>query len=114
MHEYGIVVNIVDTAKKICEEKKITKIEKINVVIGKLNWIYPDIINDCYKMITKGTMLENCQLVVEPVEAVIECKECKQRTTLTEPFFLCSNCLSNNVITITGNELYIDSLEYEN
>lgn len=114
MHEYGIVVNIVESTRKIVEKENISDLKVINVVIGKMNWIYPELLYDCFRMVTKGTDFEKTKLSVIPVEAVIKCKDCNTNTSLTEPLFVCSDCLSTNVSVISGNQLYIDSLEYEN
>lgn len=112
MHEYGIVSNIIETADKIVIKEKINNIKRINVAIGKMNWIYPEVLYDCFNMIIKNTKFEKSKLNIISVDAIIECKECHSKSKLTEPLFICSECLSRDVFVVSGNELYIDSIEY--
>ncbi|HOK39877.1 MAG TPA: hydrogenase maturation nickel metallochaperone HypA [bacterium] len=116
MHEFSICSNLFNILNNEIKEKynlENKKINSINIVIGKLNWIFPDIFEDCFKIIAKDTIFQNTKLNIISQPAIIKCIECSNEFEITEPIFICNKCYSNNIEIITGNQLYIESIDIE-
>ena len=112
MHEYSIVHSLLETILDECKKKNITeKINTVNIVIGKLNWIYPEILKESFEIQSNGTGVEGAELKIIERPAIIKCRDCLKTTELTEPVFLCQHCSSAEVEIISGQELYLDSFE---
>jgi len=50
-------------------------------------------------------------LEVREVPAVIECRDCGERTELDDPIFRCGRCGSTATDVVSGNELLVTSLD---
>lgn len=116
MHEYSAANNLVDLVLKECNKNNIqgkNKVKVISVVIGKLNWIYPEIFNDCFHIISQNSILENSSLKIIGKPAQIKCRNCNEITEIIEPIFICKNCLSCEVDIVSGQEFYLESIEVD-
>ena len=62
-------------------------------------------------MLTEGTALAGCELVIEHVPAVVRCRACGVDTTLDWPVLACAACESHDVELRSGEELQVASLD---
>ena len=112
MHEGSIIHALLDIAFQVKEKENITKVAKINIVVGKLHQVIPQSMQqnfDLMKLEYKG--LENAVLVTQETDVQIRCRTCKTVISLDHPNFNCPHCGSSQTDIISGKELYIDSLE---
>ena len=53
MHEFGIVVHVVDTLEKLATENDLTEIASVTLEIGEVSSVLPDYIVDAWKYLHK-------------------------------------------------------------
>jgi len=112
MHEMGIAMQIIDIAKaSIPENMKGTRIEKVNLQIGKLSAVVPTSLTFCFEIAAKDTPLEGAELNIDEVPVKAKCNKCDAQWTITDPVFNCVKCDSGDIDIISGRELDIVSLE---
>lgn len=112
LHEMGVAMQIVEIAKaSIPAELAGSRIETVNLKVGKLSAIVPDSLRFCFEAVTKGTALEGARLRIKemPVRAV--CNACRNEWTIDTPAFACPACQSGDITLLTGRELDIESIE---
>ena len=108
MHELSICTAIAKIAYNAAAGRPV---ERVRVDIGHLRQVVPDTLSHSWEMVVFGTPLEGVPLEVREVPAVIECRKCGSRTQLDDPIFRCARCLSTETTVITGEELFVTSLD---
>ena len=77
MHELGVVFHIADQVVKIAEENQASRVARVTLMIGEVSTVIPDYLIDVWNWNCKRTpMLEDCQLLWEPIHAVTYCENC--------------------------------------
>ena len=113
MHELTIIENILQIAAQTADEGNLSHIRKINVVIGKMHQVVPDILRSGFMIASEGTKSENAVLEIETVPVRIKCKLCDAEYEVTDLFFLCRQCGSHDIKMTSGKELYVNFIEGE-
>ncbi|MBN2544526.1 MAG: hydrogenase maturation nickel metallochaperone HypA [Spirochaetes bacterium] len=114
MHEYSITESIIKILKKELKGKKIDKIVKINIIIGKYSGYSSESIDFYFEILKKGTIFSSAKLnfIIRDIE--LECPECSNKFTADSVFATCKNCgYDEKFNVISGKELLIESLETE-
>jgi len=108
MHELALCGAIADTVNRHAEGQRVQRVE---VRIGHFRQVVPDSLLFSWELLTDGTPLEGCELVIDHVPAVIRCTACEHETTLDMPIMLCAACESSDVTIISGEEFLVSSIE---
>ena len=78
MHELALCQAIVDTVGRHADGRRV---ERVDVRIGHFRQVVPDSLQFSWELLTEGTDLAGCRLVVDHVPAVVECRACGAATT---------------------------------
>ncbi len=114
MHEMGIALQIVETARcAIPAEMKNVRVEAIHLKIGRLAAVVPESLNLCMEVVTKDTPLEGCRIHIEEIPAVAGCRDCAYQWEAGETVHSCPACQSRNLDILSGRELNLVSLDIE-
>jgi hydrogenase nickel incorporation protein HypA/HybF len=108
VHELALCQAIVHTVTPRAAGRRIARVD---VRIGHFRQVVPDSLRFSWELLTDGTDLAGCELVIDHVPAVIDCRDCGERTTLELPILLCRRCESSEVTLVTGEEFMIVSIE---
>ena len=113
MHEYSIVDSLLQLATEHALKNNATKVTKIEVKIGVLSGVEPDLLKTAFETFKEGTICEEAEFIMNIQPVVIECEECKNKSTLKKDEYLCPHCKSSNIKIIDGEDMYLMSLELE-
>ena len=108
MHELSLCQAIVDAARRHGDERPL---RRVIVRVGHLRQVVPDALLFAWELVTDGTELAGCELTIEHVPAVIECRSCGARTELRRPLLVCQQCESADVVVVQGGELQIVAID---
>jgi Zn finger protein HypA/HybF involved in hydrogenase expression len=102
MHEYSITCSIIEIVKKISDEKKVSKVSKIDFEINPAASLEPDSIKFYYEFLTSDdSILKNARLVFKNPGKKVKCSHCGA-LYLPKGFpAICPKCLKIN--PINGN-----------
>jgi hydrogenase nickel incorporation protein HypA/HybF len=115
MHELSIMSNILDIVVDYAGKNKVNKVMKINLEVGELSDLLPDWMQMYFDFVSKDTVADKAELVIDKVPALLRCRECANEFTITRENwqFNCTKCNSSNVEIIKGREFKILSIEVE-
>ena len=113
MHELSIVESIFDIIIEIAEKNKITKISKVNLNVGKLRQVVPEFMVFAFDTVAKDTLAEKAELIINLINIEMECQACSHKFIVDEHVYICPECDSTKLSSITGNEMIITSIEGE-
>lgn len=108
MHELSICQAILDTVDTRAAGRAV---RRVDVRIGHLRQVVPDSLLFSWEMLTEGTELADCELVIEHVPAVVRCRSCHAETTLEFPVLACSACEGHDVELLSGEELQLATID---
>lgn len=110
MHELGIISEVVKVARRTAETNNLTKIHKIVLQVGELSGAIPEYVQKAFPAVVYNTAMEDCELEVEEVPAIANCKECNHEYRLKGSDGKCPFCNSNRYDIISGNQLLIKNI----
>jgi len=114
MHELQIATNIISIVEEeIRKSGKKEDIKFVYFVAGKMRAIIPESLQFSFDVMKRDKpFLIDAELKISEIPIKIRCKNCKAKHTLDEPVFRCETCSSMEIEIISGDELYIDSIEF--
>ncbi|MCR5396867.1 MAG: hydrogenase maturation nickel metallochaperone HypA [Lachnospiraceae bacterium] len=111
MHELGVVFKVIDDIKEVAAENDITKVESVTLQLGKVSAVIPNLLEDCWKWaVDREELMKGCELVIEPIEAITFCEDCKQEYDTIQHGKICPNCGSEHTYLLQGNEFMIKEI----
>ncbi len=97
------MTNVLDRAVAVCQEHGGTKVTKITLKIGVMSGILPNYVQSFFDVLSKGTLAEGAQIVIESDPAVFMCRQCGAETVYPElaAEYVCSQC-GSSALRLTG------------
>ena len=90
------------------------RIAAVNLDVGALRQVVPATLVRCWRIVTQNTSLAGADLVVNAISAVLDCRECHERTVVADlPFIMCGTCGSTEVTVLAGEEFMVRSIDVE-
>ena len=112
MHEMGVAMQIIEIAtSSIPENSAQSRVERVNLKVGKLSAVVADSLRFCFEVASKDTALEGAELAIDEIPVVAQCNVCGVKWTVESPVFVCNQCQSGQIKLLSGRELDIESIE---
>ena len=114
MHELGVVFHIADSVVKIAQDNQAQHVRRVTLQIGEVSTVIPDYLIDVWKWNCKrNPMLEDCELLWEPIHAITYCENCGKTYDTVPQGKICPHCGSDRTSLQQGNELEIKEIAIE-
>ncbi len=112
MHELGIVMNVLETAKKAAEENDLKKVTRLRLEVGEVSSIVPQLFIDAFDWAKKRNPgFEDCEMEMIVIQGISYCTRCKRTYETTKYAKICPYCKSPETYLVTGNEISIKDME---
>lgn len=112
MHEVSIALNILEIISEQCTKNGFSKIEAVNIKIGRASGIMPDALIFAFDAIKDGSVAAGALLNIEEVPVSGICRDCSKGFSVDEEYVLCCPLCQGKSFTITaGREMDIVDLE---
>lgn len=76
MHEYSIMMDIVQAALTALEDYDVENVESVVLDVGELTFLNPEQLRFTFKVLTENNMLSGSELVITELKAEIKCLSC--------------------------------------
>jgi len=113
MHEYSIVDSLLQLAEEHAIKNNAKKVTKLEVKIGVLSGVEPDLLKTAFETFKEGTMCEDAEFIMNIQPVVVRCENCGFEGELSKDEYLCPKCKSGNLKILDGEDMYLMSLELE-
>jgi len=113
MHELAVIEGIIETMTEVASANHLSRISRLDLVIGKLHQLIPDMLEFSFETCTEGTLAEKCKLVIDWRPVIVTCRDCNNRSEIIDSIFICPLCGSFRLNTESGKELFIKSITGE-
>ena len=111
MHELGVVFHIIDDVTEVGKENNLTSVQSVTLQLGTVSTVIPDYLTDCWNWaVQKTELLKEAKLIIEPIEAITYCEDCKTTYDTIAHGKTCPNCGSGNTYLLQGTEFMIKEI----
>ncbi len=119
MHELSVVFSVMKDCVEVAKENNAPHISSVTIQLGKVSGVIPSYLKDCWKWAVsrKGDktddVIRGAELIVEPIEAITFCEDCKQTYDTIKYAKVCPHCGSENTFLYQGNEFMIKEIQVD-
>ena len=115
MHEFSIVMGMVDEITRIAGENNALKVTSLNLKIGRKSGIVIDSMKFAFDAVKlEYPLLSSAELLIEEIPLIYECNDCENKFNTDDIFFSpCPYCKSFNLKLLSGEEVDIAKMELE-
>jgi len=113
MHEYSIVLSLLDSCQEQAKQNKATKVNKVVVKIGVLSGVEPDLLQIAFDTFKEDTICSQAKFIIDIQKVIIECKNCHIKSTLDTHQYSCPICESIDIEILDGEDMLLMQLELE-
>ena len=113
MHELAITEGIISAAVPEAQKHGASRILEIRLKIGELSGVLPAYIQECFDVVSEGTIAQGARLVIERIPVTVRCAGCGFEGPIDRKKIRCPQCDGVELKIISGREYYVDSLEVE-
>ena len=113
MHEFGLVISMIDLAEEAARKEGASTIEAIHVEIGALSGVVPEALEFAFGGAREGTMAATARLEVTYLPAIAYCATCQSEFELDNRFgiAMCPTCDTPSADLRQGREMHVSHLE---
>ncbi|MBI5632007.1 MAG: hydrogenase maturation nickel metallochaperone HypA [Nitrospirae bacterium] len=112
MHELSIAQNVLEIISEQCIKSGHTKIDSVNLRIGRASGIMPDALFFAFNAIKTDSLAAEALLNIEEVPVTGLCNDCSHSFIVQEEYILnCPVCKGSSFQITSGRELDIIDME---
>lgn len=109
MHELSLCGAIYEITERAAAGRPVSV---IHLDVGRLRQVIPETLTYCWEMVSAETALAGSRLEVDYRPVTLQCRQCREGTTLTKDLLLlCGGCGGDQVTVTGGEELLVTSLD---
>lgn len=113
MHELSIAAALVEQVERTMRQEVASNVSQINLRVGTLSGVDKEALELAFPIAAEGSCCADAELIIEHVQAELECNACGRKSEPDSPFFVCEHCGAVDVKVISGRELMLQSLEIQ-
>lgn len=113
MHELSVCRFLIRKAEEIAKEEQAEKITRIGVQVGPLAGVEPELLSEAFASASQGTLAEGAELRIRETPIQVRCSKCGAESEVKANYLVCGLCGSQDTQLISGNELMLANIEFE-
>ena len=113
MHEMAITMSMLDLVLEEAAKAGASRVVTVKVVLGEMTGVVDYCVQTNFDFMSKNTPAEGAALSFRNVAKQARCRKCAHIFRPADICWACPKCQSTEFELITGNELYVESIEVE-
>ena len=114
MHELSVVFYIIDAVKEAAVENRVSVVSRVTLQLGEVSTVIPSYLTDCWNWARqKHDLIKDAELVIEPLQALTYCDDCKKIYPTIPYGKTCPYCKGPHTWLKQGTEMLIKEIEAE-
>ena len=119
MHELSVVFSVIKDCVEVARENNAPHISSVTIELGKVSGVVTAYLLDCWKWAVNRSgdktddVIRDAKLIIEPIEAITFCEDCKQTYDTIKYAKVCPHCGSENTYLYQGNEFRIKEIQVD-
>ena len=113
MHELSICQALLTEVSKIAASYGAKAVERVNVEIGRLSGVEPELLSRAFEIARLGTCAERAVLSLAVLEIVVRCADCGAASPAQPNRLLCGACGGYRTQVLEGDELRLRAIKLD-
>lgn len=114
MHELSLAMSVKEIVEDAAEKNGAARVREVNIVVGEFSSVSVDALEFAMEVAKKGTIFEQANINIKSVKTILACSQCRAETPMEDYVFRCGACGSGAVSIVSGDRMYVDSIDIEN
>jgi len=110
MHEYSIVMSLMEQCEALAEQHQATRIEQVELKIGILSGVEPALLSTAFETFKLDSICHDATLIINVQPLILQCQKCEQQSQVDERTIICPVCQSNQTTVIDGEDMMLMQL----
>lgn len=111
MHELSVCQALIGQVQDVVREHRAAAVKTVNVRIGPLSGVEPDLLAQAFPLAAAGTVAEAARLVIESLPIRVRCEKCGAETAAAANRLVCGACGDWHTRLVSGDEMLLASVE---
>lgn len=111
MHELSVCQALISQVEDIARQHRATAIRRVNVRIGPLSGVEPDLLLQAFSLASAGTVAQDSRLEIERLPIRVRCESCDAETAAEPNKLVCGECGDWHTRLLSGDEMLLASVE---
>ncbi len=114
MHELSLAMSVREIVEEAAEKNGSTKVNEVNIIVGEFSSVSVDALDFAMEVAKKGSVFENAKINIKSTKTILLCSQCNGETVMEDYIFKCGACGSTTVQLVSGDRMYVESIDIEN
>ncbi len=110
MHELSVCQALISQVEHIARQHHATAIRTVNVRIGPLSGVEPDLLMQAFPLASAGTVAQDSRLEIERLPVRVRCESCGAETVAELNRLVCGACGDWHTQLLSGDEMLLASV----
>jgi hydrogenase nickel incorporation protein HypA/HybF len=110
MHEWGFCEGILEAVRRRAAGRRV---KRVRVRIGVLHRLEQDALQQAFSLAASGSEAENAILDLVSIRPQWRCRLCEEESEAANITLVCSSCGGMEIEVSGGDEMILESIEYE-
>lgn len=111
MHEYSLVLSLIERVEQEMQTHHATQAHRINVSVGELSGVVAELLESAFEIARESTLLKDTTLSVTRVPARWRCPSCSSDVN-SHASLTCDRCGAQASL-VEGGDILFESVELE-
>ena len=113
MHEMSLMSGMLSIANDALRGLNVKRVNAVTVSVGVLSNCLTDALELAFRSLSENTVFEGARLILCEKDFLAKCSVCGKEFTASGFPVACPACTSARLAIISGDEVYIESIDYE-
>lgn len=114
MHELSLAMSVREIVEEAAQQNGATKVNAVNIAVGEFSSVSVDALEFAMEVAKKDSVFENAAIVIRSEKTILKCAACGADTVMSDYVFVCGKCSSGAVSIVSGDRMYVESIDIEN
>lgn len=114
MHELSLAMSVRDIVEDAAKQNGAKKVNEVNIIVGEFSSVSADALEFAMEVAKKGSVFESAKINIKSAKTILICSDCNSETAMDDYIFKCGSCGSASVRILSGDRMYVDSIDIEN
>jgi hydrogenase nickel incorporation protein HypA/HybF len=113
MHELSLAMSVREIVEDAAVQNNSKRVNEVNIVVGEFSSVSVDALEFAMEVAKKDTVFENAKINIKSIKTILLCSDCSIETAMEDFIFKCGSCGSGAVKIISGDRMYVESIDIE-
>jgi len=114
MHELSLAMSVREIVEDAANQNGAKRVNEVNIIVGEFSSVSSDALEFAMDVAKKGSVFEDAKINIKTTKTILSCSHCLKETVMEDYIFKCGACESTSVKIVSGDRMYVDSIDIEN